>query len=38
MEDTLTQRFIAAVQKQTARQIASVNALAAKRGIVVAGW
>lgn len=34
----IDERFIAAVQKQTAHQIASVNALAAERGIVVAGW
>lgn len=31
-------RFIAAVQRQTARQIATVNALAAERGLVVPGW
>ncbi len=29
---------IAAVQKQTARQIAMVNTLAAERGLVVPGW
>lgn len=34
----IDEHFIAAVQKQTVRQIASVNALASERGIVVAGW
>ncbi|WP_296011519.1 DNA-binding protein [uncultured Adlercreutzia sp.] len=34
----IDERFIAAVQRQTARQINAVNALAAERGIVVAGW
>lgn len=31
-------RFIAAVQKQTQRQIETVNALAAERGFIAAGW
>ncbi len=34
----IDERFIAAVQKQTARQIATVNTLAAERGLVVPGW
>lgn len=34
----MDERFIAAVQKQTARQIATVNTLAAERGLVVPGW
>ncbi len=34
----IDERFIAAVQKQTERQIQTVNDLAAERGIVVAGW
>lgn len=32
------ERFIAAVQKQTRAQIATVNALAAERGIIVTDW
>lgn len=34
----IDERFIAAVQKQTARQITTVNTLAAERGLVVPGW
>ncbi len=34
----IDKRFIAAVQKQTERQIQTVNDLAAERGVVVAGW
>lgn len=32
------ERFIAAMQKQTRAQIATVNALAAERGIIVPDW
>ena len=31
-------RFVAAVQRQTEYQIATVNRLAAERGLIVAGW
>jgi len=34
----IDERFIVAVQKQTERQIQTVNDLAAERGVVVAGW
>ncbi len=34
----LNERFIAAVQRQTTRQIDTVNRLAAERGLIVAGW
>ncbi|MCI2240816.1 helix-turn-helix domain-containing protein [Adlercreutzia faecimuris] len=34
----LDERFIAAVQRQVARQIRAVNDLAAERGLIVAGW
>lgn len=34
----IDERFIAAVQKQTAHQIAAVNTVAAERGLVVPGW
>lgn len=34
----IDERFIAAVQKQTARQIESVSNLAAERGFIAAGW
>lgn len=34
----IDERFIAAVQRQTARQIETVNNLAAERGLVVPGW
>lgn len=34
----VNERFIAAVQRQTARQIDAVNSLAAERGLIVAGW
>lgn len=34
----IDERFVTAVQKQTARQIRAVNDLAAERGMVVAGW
>lgn len=35
---SLDERFVAAVQRQVARQIRVVNDLAAERGLVVAGW
>lgn len=34
----IDERFIAAVQRQTARQIGTVNDLAAERGLIVPGW
>ena len=34
----MSERFITAVQKQTTHQIQAVNALAAERGLIVAGW
>lgn len=34
----IDERFVAAVQRQTARQIETVNALAAERGLLVPGW
>lgn len=34
----IDERFIAAVQRQVEYQIATVNRLAAERGLIVAGW